>query len=57
MCPVAESRLGVLVDGDNDGLDVLVAVALHRRPMPQLGERLNPRWIVGVMVVSLGALT
>ena len=34
--------LCVLVDRNRDGLDVLIAVAFTRRPLEQLGERVDP---------------
>jgi len=41
---IAERRLGVLIDRDDDCLYVRVAVALRCRLPSYLGQRLDPRW-------------
>ena len=40
---VAQRLLGILVDGDRDGLDVLVTVPFPRRELPDFRQRLNER--------------
>lgn len=45
---IAESRLGVLIDRNNDRLNVLVSPAFSRSQMANLRKRLDPKWIVGV---------
>jgi hypothetical protein len=49
--PVAQGLLRVPVDRDNDGLDMMEAVPFARCQKTDFGERVNPRRIVGVVVV------
>lgn len=46
--PVAHCGLGVLIDGDDDGLHMRVTVPLARRQVADLGECPNPGPIFGV---------
>jgi hypothetical protein len=45
---VAESRLGVLIDCNDDRLNVSVTPAFARSQMPNLCERFYPRWLLGL---------
>jgi hypothetical protein len=49
--PIAERRFRVLVDGDNDRLDTVIAEALTGCPMTDLGKGLDPGRILSVVVV------
>ena len=49
--PVAECLLCILVDSNDDGLDVLEAVALPRRQAPNIRQRRYSWWIVGILLV------
>lgn len=51
VCPITRRRFGVLVDGDDDRLDVLVAPTLARGPVAHLCKRVQPGRIVRVVVV------
>ena len=48
---VAERLLCVLVDRNGDRLDVLIAVALSRGPLPKFGKRVDPRRTVRLVIV------
>src|ERR1700733_11190413 len=48
---VAERRLGVLIDREDDRLYVLVAVAFQCRLASYVGQRLDPRWMVSLVVI------
>jgi hypothetical protein len=54
---IAQRCFGVLVDGNNDRLDVMIAVALKACSVPDFGQRLNPGRIVGVGVVPFERVT
>jgi hypothetical protein len=52
--PVAQGALGVLINRDDDGLDVLVAPTFPAGQMPDLRQRVDPgRVVLGVRVVPL----
>jgi len=53
---VAESGFGILIDRDDDRLRMMVAVALQSCLAPHICQCLDPRWIVGVVVVPSGRL-
>src|SRR5579871_1054451 len=48
---VAERRFRVLIDRDDDRLYMGVAVAFQCRLPSHVGQRLDPRWMVGLVVV------
>src|SRR5579862_9501075 len=48
---IAERAFGILIDRDDDRLYVLVAVAFQCRLPPDVGQRLDPRWMVRLVVI------
>jgi hypothetical protein len=51
--PVAQRSFGILIDGNNDRLDVLVAPAFARRQLPNFRKRFDEGRIVSVVVKPL----
>jgi hypothetical protein len=51
---VSERGFRVLVDGDNDGLDVLITPALKSRVTAHLGERSYPGRVISGFIIVLG---
>src|SRR5579872_2511868 len=48
---VAERRFGVLIDGDDDRLHMLIAVAFQCRLPSHVSQRIDPCWMVRLVVV------
>jgi hypothetical protein len=53
---IAQRLLCVLIDRDRDCLNVLVAIALSRGPLPQFSKRVDPGRVVSVLVVPFERL-
>src|ERR1700722_3872191 len=48
---IAERAFGILVDGDDGRLYALIAVAFQCRLPSHVGQRLDPRWMVRLVIV------
>src|ERR1700722_11295741 len=48
---IAERRFRVLIDRDDDRLYMLITVAFQCRLPSYVGQRLDPRWMVRLVVV------
>src|ERR1700722_7718370 len=49
--PIAERAFGILIDRDDDRLYGLIAVAFQCRLPSHVGQRLDPRWMVRLVIV------